>query len=97
MLEHTVTFALKHAPGSAEEDEFLAAVRELFAIPDVLNFQLRRQTSSNNPHTFGISMNFATAAEFAAYCEHPDHVAFVNERWLKEVSDFQESDFEPLT
>lgn len=96
MLEHTVTFALKHAPGSPEEEDFLAAARELFAIPGVLNFQIRRQTSPKNSHSFGISMNFGTAAEFAAYLEHPDHLAFVKERWKKEVSDFQEADFEPL-
>ena len=96
MIEHTVTFSLNHAPGSPEEEDFLTAARNLFAIPGVLNFQIRRQTSSKNPHTFGISMNFATTADFQAYCDHPDHLAFVNERWLKEVSDFQESDFEPL-
>ncbi len=96
MIEHTATFVLKHAPGSAEEEDFLAATRELFAIPGVLNFQVRRQTSPKNPHTFGISMNFATKAEFDAYLEHPAHQSFVNERWLKEVTDFQEADFEPF-
>ena len=96
MLEHTVTFALKHSPDSTEEADFLAAARELFAIPGVLNFQIRRQTSPKNPHTFGISMDFATPADFQAYRDHPDHVAFVEERWLKEVADFQEADFEPL-
>ena len=96
MIEHTVTFALKHASGSPEEENFLAAARELFAIPGVLNFQVRRQISPKNPHTFGISMNFATRAEFEAYLEHPAHMAFVTERWLSEVEDFQESDFEEL-
>ena len=97
MIEHSVTFALKHAPGSPEEEDFLAAARELFVIPGVLNFQVRRQTSPKNPHTFGVHMNFATAAELQVYRDHPDHLAFVNERWLKEVSDFQEADFEELT
>lgn len=96
MIEHTVTFALNHAHGSPEEEKFLAAARELFAIPGVLNFQVRRQTSPKNPHSFGISMNFATKAEFETYLDHPLHQSFVNERWLKEVSDFQESDFEDL-
>ncbi len=97
MLEHTVTFSLKHAPDSPQEAAFLAAARDLFAIPGVLNFQVRRQTSPKNPHTFGISMSFASAADFQAYCEHPDHVNFVEQRWLREVTDFQESDFEALT
>ena len=96
MIEHTVTFALKHAPGSEEERYFLAAARELASIPGVYDFQLRRQTSPKNPHTHGIGMRFATAAEFQTYLNHPMHQAFVNDRWLVEVSDFQESDFESL-
>jgi len=96
MIEHTVTFALKHAPGSPEEEDFLAAARELFAIPGVLNFQVRRQTSPKNSHRFGIRMNFATKADFDTYLDHPAHRKFVADRWLSEVSDFQESDFEEL-
>ena len=96
MIEHTVTFALKHAPGSPEEKDFLATAQKLATLPGVQNFQIRRQTSPKNPHTHAIHMDFDNAAEFKAYCEHPEHVAFVNERWLKEVSDFQESDFEAL-
>ncbi len=94
MIEHTVTFSLKHEPGSPQEGEFLAAARELFAIPGVLNFQVRRQTSPKNPHSFGISMNFATRTAFQAYLDHPAHQSFVKDRWMEEVSDFQESDFE---
>jgi len=97
MIEHTVTFALSHAPDSPEEADFLAAARELFTIPGVLNLQVRRQTSPKNSHTFGISMSFATKDDFQAYLEHPAHQSFVTDRWLKEVSDFQESDFEEIS
>jgi len=96
-IEHTVTFRLIHAPGSSEESEFLNAASELIAIPGVQHFQIRRQTSSKSPHTFGISMQFETHREYLAYCENPAHVAFVQQRWLSEVADFQEADFEPLT
>ena len=96
-IEHTVTFRLIHALGSPKEAEFLNAAAQLTTIPGVQLFQIRRQTSSKNPHTFGISMRFATHSEYLAYCEHPAHVDFVQQRWLKEVADFQEADFEPLT
>lgn len=96
-IEHTVTFRLIHAPGSLKEAEFLNAASDLAAIPGVQHCQIRRQTSSKNPHTFGISMQFETHGEYLAYCEHPAHVDFVQQRWLKEVADFQEADFEPLT
>jgi len=95
-IEHTVTFRLKHAPHSPEELAFLKAASELAAIPGVEEFQVRRQTSPKHPHTFGISMRFATSARYAAYCEHPVHAAFVSQRWGGEVVDFQEADFEPL-
>jgi len=36
-------------------------------------------------------------SEYLAYCEHPAHVDFVQQRWLSEVADFREADFEPLT
>ena len=96
VMEHTVTFRLIHAPGSPEEAEFLNAAAELAAIPGVQDFQVRRQTSSKNPHTFGISMRFVTHSQYLDYCEHPAHVDFVQQRWLSEVADFQEADFEPL-
>jgi hypothetical protein len=32
-------------------------------------------------------------AAYEGYNEHPDHVRFVQERWLAEVSDFLELDY----
>ena len=96
-IEHTVTFRLIHPPGSAEEVAFLNAVAELAAIPGVQHFQIRKQTSSKNSHSFGVSMQFATRSDFRAYSEHPAHVDFVKQRWHSEVADFKEADFEPLT
>ncbi len=45
MIEHTVTFRLVHPAGSPEEAAFLAAARELAAIPGVRDFVIKRQTS----------------------------------------------------
>jgi len=42
-------------------------------------------------------MEFADRAAYDGYNEHPDHVRFVQERWLAEVADFLEVDYEALT
>jgi hypothetical protein len=38
-------------------------------------------------------MEFADRAAYDGYNEHPDHLRFVEERWLAEVSDFLELDY----
>jgi Stress responsive A/B Barrel Domain len=93
-IRHTVVFTLSHPEESAAESEFLAAARALAAIPGVEEFQLLRETSPKNAYRFGISMEFAGPAAYAGYNEHPDHLRFVNERWLVEVADFLEVDYE---
>ena len=95
-MEHTVTFRLKHPAGSHSEADFLASAEELAGIPGVNDFQIRRQVSLKNSHAFGISMHFDSDENFQAYSKHPLHDAFVQERWIPEVEDFQESDFEVL-
>ncbi|MFT5465200.1 MAG: hypothetical protein ACI8UO_000287 [Verrucomicrobiales bacterium] len=96
MIEHTVTFSLKHPPDSNEERAFLAAAGELADISGVRDFAIRRQLSAKHPHAFGITMRFATQSDYDAYSAHPLHSAFVTERWLEEVEAFQEADFTPL-
>jgi len=39
-------------------------------------------------------MEFASQQAYDQYNNHPDHVAFVQNRWIKEVEDFLEIDFE---
>ena len=39
---------------------------------------------------------YESADAYASYNAHPDHVAFVQERWVPEVADFLEIDYEPL-
>jgi hypothetical protein len=93
-IRHTVVFTLSHPEGSPAESDFLVAARALAAIPGVEEFQVLRETSPKNAYRFGISMEFAGPAAYTAYNEHPDHVRFVNERWLAEVTDFLEVDYE---
>ena len=94
-IRHTVAFTLRHEPGSAEAESFLAdGTRILTGIPGVEGFECLRQVSAKNPHQYGFSMEFADQAGYSAYNDHPDHVAFVAERWVPEVSDFLEADFQ---
>ncbi len=96
MIEHTVTFRLHHAASSQEEQDFLDAAAKLAQLPGVHDFAIRRQVSPKWDHTFGITMRFDTQADYDGYNDHPDHVAFVQTRWLPEVADFQEADFVPF-
>lgn len=94
MIRHTVVFRLKHAPGSEAERDFLQAAQDLAEIPGVQSFECLRQVSLKNPYHFGLSMEFATTADYQSYNEHPDHVRFVQERWIPEVAEFMEIDYE---
>lgn len=96
MIRHTVVFKLKHPPGSPAERDFLQAIQKLAAIPTVRNFECLRQVSRKNPYTFGASMEFDSPEGYQTYNNHPDHVGFVQGRWIPEVSDFMEIDYEPL-
>ena len=93
-IRHTVAFTLVHPSGSAAERDFLEAAERLSTIPGVEAFELLAEVSPKNGYRFGISMEFADRAAYEGYNEHPDHVRFVQERWLAEVSDFLELDYE---
>jgi hypothetical protein len=92
-IRHTVAFTLIHPKGSAGEQDFLEAAGRLAAIPGVEAFELLAEVSPKNSYRFGISMEFADRSAYDSYNEHPDHVGFVQERWLAEVSDFLELDY----
>jgi hypothetical protein len=92
-IRHTVAFVLRHEAGSDGERSFLAAAERLADIPGVNSFELLREVSPKNDFAFGISMELADEAAYAAYNAHPDHVQFVEERWLPEVADFLEIDY----
>ena len=92
-VRHTVTFTLVHEEGSVEERDFLLAAEHLASIPGVEAFELLAEVSPKNGYRYGISMEFADRSAYERYNEHPDHVRFVQERWLSEVSDFLELDY----
>ena len=94
-IRHSVSFALVHPQGSAQEADFLAAAARLSeVVPGVEAFEVLREVSPKNAFVHGLSMEFADRAAYEAYNEHPEHVSFVQERWLAEVTDFQEIDYE---
>jgi|SRR6476620_7537293 Stress responsive A/B Barrel Domain len=92
-VRHTVAFTLVHQEGSAEERDFLDAAERLADIPGVEAFELLAEVSPKNGYRFGISMEFADGAAYDRYNEHPDHIRFVQQRWVSEVSEFIEIDY----
>jgi hypothetical protein len=96
MVRHTVVFKLKQSKDSVGVQHFFEAARRLANIPGVQNFECLKQTSKKNNFEYGLSMEFATHALYEQYTNHPDHVNFVNQYWLKEVEDFMEIDYEPF-
>jgi Stress responsive A/B Barrel Domain len=95
-VRHSAAFALKHPEGSAEEADFLEAIARLEGIPAVEAFELMREISPKNDFRFVVKMEFTDPAAYAAYNDHPDHVAFVANRWDPEVADFLEIDVTAL-
>ena len=94
-VQHMVIFNLSYPKGSADAEKFLAdGTRILTGIPVVRNFQAFKQVSVKNDYQYGFSMVFSTREDYTTYNNHPDHVAFVQDRWLKEVTDFLEIDFQ---
>jgi hypothetical protein len=96
MIRHTVVFRLKHPRGSDAERTFLEAADVLARIPGVEKFEKLRQVSPKNEYSFGFSMEFADAAVYQSYNDHPEHTRFVGERWRPEVETFLEIDYERL-
>ena len=92
-IRHTVAFALVHPEGSAEEHDFVEAAERLADIPGVEAFELLAEVSAKNGYRFGISMEFADRLAYDRYNAHSEHVRFVQERWLSEVSEFLELDY----
>ena len=95
-IRHGVVFTLKHAEGSPEEADFLKANAALASIPGVEAFELMREVSAKNDYRFALTMEFADRAAYEAYNVHPEHVSFVENRWIPEVSDFLELESEAL-
>jgi Stress responsive A/B Barrel Domain len=95
-IRHTVSFRLRHPAGSDAERDFLEAAERLSQIPGVEAFDILAEISPKNTFRFGLSMEFADAGAYEAYNLQPEHVRFVEERWINEVEEFLEIDFAAL-
>ena len=93
MIQHTVSFRLKHPKGSEAEAAFMAALQGLRVLPGVLEFRVLKQVSPKNDFDYGLSMYFSSQETYDGYDAHPTHQRFVNEIWLQEVEDFLEIDY----
>jgi Stress responsive A/B Barrel Domain len=92
-IQHMVIFNLPYPEGSEEAGRFLDdGARILTSIPVVQHFQAFRQVSAKNDYQYGFSMVFANQEDYNTYNNHPDHLAFVQERWNREVTGFLEID-----
>jgi hypothetical protein len=93
-IQHMVIFNLPYEEGSSKAMKFLKdGKRILTGIPVVRNFQVFLQVSPKNDFQYGFSMVFTDQDDYKTYNDHPDHVDFVEKRWMKEVTDFLEIDF----
>jgi len=93
-MRHTVVFKLNHDKGSEEEKVFFAALDKLAAISGVENFKYWKEISRKNTFDYILTMDFSGQQAYDLYNQHPDHVVFVQNVWLKEVKDFIEIDYE---
>ena len=93
-IRHMAVFTLKYPDGSAEEQDFLMAIKKLADIPGVENFRVLKEVSPKNPYSFGVSMEFADRPAYDRYNSNPSHLTFVQTRWQNEVEQFMEIDFE---
>ncbi|MDD9267988.1 Dabb family protein [Paenibacillus sp. GCM10023248] len=92
-IKHMVVFNLHAGKDTPEAEAFLReSAEELAAIPGVEQFEVFRQVSAKTNYDYGFSMFFANQAAYDAYNVHPVHTQYVAERWVKEVSRFQEID-----
>ena len=95
-IRHTVVFKLKLAKDSPAEKDFRTAAKKLALIPSVEHFEYLQQISKKNKFDYGISMEFKSQDLYDKYSKHPDHLAFIQQYWLKDVEDFLEIDYQPL-
>jgi hypothetical protein len=92
-IRHSVIFIFKEGITTIEQQNFFDAVTKLKTINGVEKFEILKQVSVKNNFDYGIVMEFKNNEAYQYYNNHPEHVAFVQNIWLKEVKDFLEIDY----
>jgi len=96
-IRHIVIFCLKYEKNAPETESFLNDGQNILSsIVGVEKFEVLKEISPKNEFDFGFSMEFADKAAYDMYSNHPKHLTFVKERWIEEVTRFQEIDFENI-
>jgi len=93
VIRHSVILKLKADLNSADKQAFFDAVDKLALVPDVQKFEFLKQISPKNKFEFGISMEFDNQEQYDFYSNHPEHVAFIQNFWMKNVEAFLEIDY----
>lgn len=93
MIRHSVILKLKADINPADKQAFFTAVDKLAVIPDVQKFEFLKQISPKNKFEYSISMEFDNQEKYDSYSNHPEHVAFIQNFWMKNVEDFLEIDY----
>ena len=62
-------------------------------LPGVQALERVEEVSASNGFRFGLTMRFASQADYDAYNTHPLHQTFVQEVWIPNVTSFQEIDY----
>jgi hypothetical protein len=96
VLTHTVFFTLNHPDNIEERETFFEAAKNLASLPGVKNFKCVKQISQKNNFDYGLTMDFQNEKDYQGYCDHPEHVEFVEQVWKRYVRDFMEIDFHDL-
>lgn len=96
MIRHTVVFKFNDQITAIKEKDFFIAINKLSTIPGVQKFECLKQIGKKNNFDFGLSMEFNGTDEYEQYNNHPMHVHFVKQYWMKDVEDFLEIDYQPL-
>ena len=94
MIRHSVILKLKDQLSETDKQAFFDAVDKLSYIPCVQKFELLKQISPKNKFEYGISMEFDSQEQYDSYSNHPEHVAFIQNFWIKSVEDFLEIDYQ---
>jgi hypothetical protein len=93
-VRHMVIFTLNHPEGSQLVEDFLKESQSILSsISTVNQFLSFKQTSIKCDYDYGFSMDFNTKEDYEYYLNHPSHLDYVKNRWLPNVGEFLEIDF----
>jgi hypothetical protein len=96
MIRHTVVFTLKHAAGSAEEGALPARCQGAGRHSGRRKVRAIAPGQPQERLRLRLLDGIRRQAAYSGYNDHPDHVAFVRDRWIPEVARFLEIDYVAL-